>query len=67
MLVRMWNMGDTFPFLVRVQTYSQYENQCGVSLRKMGIDISYNPAIPVLAINPRVLHFITETVDKHCL
>ena len=41
--------------------YSHYGEQCGDSLKKLGIELPYNPAIPLLDIHPEETRIERDT------
>ena len=52
MLLRMWIKGNTPPLLVGVQTYTTML-EIWWFLRKLGVVLTQDPAIPILGIYPK--------------
>ena len=44
--------------------YSHYGEQCGDSLKKLGIELPYNPAIPLLGIHTEETRIEREVLKK---
>ena len=52
MLERVWRKGNPLTLLVGMQTSTAtMENSCGDSLKKLEIELPYDPAIPLLGIH----------------
>ena len=53
MLKRVWRKGNPPTLLVgSLNWYSHYEEQYGASLKKLKIELPYDPAIPLPGIYP---------------
>ena len=54
MLERVWRKGNPLTLLVAMQTStSHYGEQCGDFLKKLEIELPYDPAIPLLGIHTK--------------
>ena len=45
--------------------YSHYGEQCGDSLKKLGIELPYDPGIPLLGIHPEETRIERDTHTLH--
>ena len=61
MLERVWRKGNPLILLVGMQTsYSHYGKHCGDFLKKLEIELPYDPVIPLLGINTKETRIETK-------
>lgn len=60
MLTRMWRKGTTYLYLRRVQIHEALQKSVGRFLKKLRIDLSQEPAIPLLGTYQKDFKSTTE-------
>ena len=66
MLERVWRKGNPLTPLVGMQTSTATMENCGDSLKKLQVELPYDPAIPLLGIQLRKPE-LKETRVPQCL
>ena len=69
MLERAWRTGNALALLVGMQVdTATVENSMEITLKKQGIELPYDPAVPLLGIYPEetIIEKDTCTLNVHC-